>query len=121
MIPLYGVVKKILGGQKDGAFYNVDNKLSIILILEEDQSYEKKDGTHVEKMALIPVKFFGENAEKANDEKYLEQRCKVDVSLGGWNPEGDKWYPNINGVFIHKTEAKEEVKKKEEPQKDIPF
>jgi hypothetical protein len=117
MISVYGVVKKILGGCPGGEFYTAEGKCRCKIILEEDQSYEKKDGTHVEKLVLIPIAFFGDNAEKANDEKYLEQAVKVDLTLGGWNPEGEKWYPNLNGVFIHRQESGE--KKKTEA--DIPF
>ena len=119
MQSVIGIYKKIIGGQKDGTFYNAEGKFSAIVVIEEDQSYEKKSGEKVVKLVQIPFKFWGEYGEKANDEKYLGQMVKVEYTLGGYNPEGDKWYPNLNGCFLHRWEG--EVLKNTKPSDDIPF
>jgi hypothetical protein len=116
-----GVCKAILGGQKDGAFYSAEGRFQAVVIIEEDQGWtEKKTGEKIDKLVSIPFKFGGKWGEAINDTKYIGQMVKVDYDLGGWNPEGDKWYPNLNGKFMHRWEG-EAPKAAKKEQEEIAF
>ena len=121
---IIGKVVKMLGGQKDGSYFNeTGEKCSAVVIVEEDQSYIPKGKERVERIVQIPFKFWGKEAERlANSpEQYSGKMVKVDFALGGYNPEGDKWYPNLNGKWLHTWEGgKLEEIPFGEPAKDEP-
>ena len=121
---IIGRFVKMLGGQKDGSFYDATGaKCSVVVVVEEDQSYTPKGKEKVERLAQIPFKFFGKEAERLANlpDHYNGQMVKVDFALGGYNPEGDKWYPNLNGKWLHTWEGQklEEIPFGE-PAKDEP-
>ena len=118
MNSINGIVMAVIGGQRDGTYFNQDGKCRAVVVVDEDQSWLDKQGNNHIWHAKIPFSFYGKEAERISmkPEHYIGKLVKVQFQLGGYEravEKGGGIFASIKGVFLHSNDGEETPKEQE--------